>query len=255
FPEGSTATSGSNPSCPGSEMLIADRKVGVAWAEGAKTSSAKAKAASSHLEATRVTVTMSSRLDPLQQRADSNRNAPAGLGYFGQFRRWPGRRPVIWANSSMSKRNTYLAGGAAIAAGVALIAIALVATSGDDGNGSTPPAAQQAAPDQDQPSPAGRNGAQSGSEQPAQDRSISAQLDRRHTVRAPALDLEVIEDGSAPAQARAPLEDAVADGSLSLEKLRDSPVVLYLWASDCGPCRADARLIEDTWQRWGRRGV
>jgi len=155
----------------------------------------------------------------------------------------------------MSKRNTYLAGGAAIAAGVALIAIALVATSGDDGSGSTTPAAQQTTPDQDQPSPAGRDEAQSGSEQPAQDRSISGQLDRRQTVRAPALDLDVIDDGSAPAQARAPLEDAVADGSLSLEKLRDSPVVLYLWASDCGPCRADARLIEDTWRRWGRRGV
>ena len=28
-----------------------------------------------------------------------------------------------------------------------------------------------------------------------------------------------------------------------------------MWSSQCGPCRADARLIETTWKRWGRRGV
>jgi peroxiredoxin len=156
----------------------------------------------------------------------------------------------------MSRRNTYLAGGAAIAAGVALIVIALVATSGDGGSGSTTTAPRQpAAADQDQSAAGGEGDAQPGSESPAQGRSISGELDRRGTVRAPALELEVIDEGVPPAQARAPLEDAVADGSLSLAKLRDSPVVLYVWAPDCDPCRADARLVETTWQRWGRRGV
>jgi peroxiredoxin len=28
-----------------------------------------------------------------------------------------------------------------------------------------------------------------------------------------------------------------------------------MWSSGCAPCRSDARLIETTWQRWGRRGV
>jgi peroxiredoxin len=155
----------------------------------------------------------------------------------------------------MSRRNTYLAGAAAIAAGVVLIAIAVVATSGDGGGGPAKTGSEQAGTDQDrQASPAGEGDGQKGSK-PAQDRSLSGQLDRRRTVRAPGFDLQVIDQGSAPAQGRAPLENAVADGSLSLAKLRGSPVVLHVWSSECGPCRADARLIETTWQRWGRRGV
>ena len=51
------------------------------------------------------------------------------------------------------------------------------------------------------------------------------------------------------------LSEAVAGGSLALTRLRGSPVVLHVWSSACGPCRSDARLIETTWQRWGRRGV
>ena len=51
------------------------------------------------------------------------------------------------------------------------------------------------------------------------------QLDRRHPVRAPGFALDVIDDGSPPAQGRAPLEKAIAGGSLELSKLRGSPVV------------------------------
>src|SRR5687767_14976545 len=58
LPDGSTATSGSKPSCPASEMLIADRNVGVACAGAAKTSSVKAKTAKSRRTATRETVTI-----------------------------------------------------------------------------------------------------------------------------------------------------------------------------------------------------
>jgi thiol-disulfide isomerase/thioredoxin len=48
---------------------------------------------------------------------------------------------------------------------------------------------------------------------------------------------------------------ATAGGTLGLSELEGTPVVLYMYASKCGPCRADARLVESTWERWGRRGV
>ena len=159
----------------------------------------------------------------------------------------------------MSRRNTYLAGGAAIAIGVALILIAILATSGDDGGKGTT-AADGGAPTQNRQSQSAGQGDQKGEEprsaEQTQDRSsVSGQLDRGHAVRAPGFALDVIDDGSAPAQGRAPLEKAIAGGSLDLAKLRGSPVVLYVWSSACGPCRADVRLIETTWNRWGRRGV
>ncbi len=156
----------------------------------------------------------------------------------------------------MSRRNTYLAGAAAIAVGVALVVIAVLAMSGDDGGGGATTAADDTRAAQDrQPQPAGQGDQEPPPGEQARDRSLSGQLDRRHPVPAPGFALDVIDDGSAPAQGRAPLEKAIADGSLSLAKLRGSPVVLYVWSSDCGPCRSDARLIETTWNRWGRRGV
>ena len=156
----------------------------------------------------------------------------------------------------MSRRDTYLAGGAAIAIGVALILIAVLATSGDDGRGSTSTADQGAAGQSAQPQPAAPGDREAPSAEQTQDRrSLSGQLDRRHPVRAPGFALDVIDDGSPPAQGRAPLEKAIAGGSLELSKLRGSPVVLYVWSSGCGPCRSDVRLIETTWNRWGRRGV
>lgn len=156
----------------------------------------------------------------------------------------------------MSRRNTYLAGGAAIAIGLVLVLIAVLASSGDDGGGAATTASDQGATTESRPSqPTGQGGSESPSAEQADRRSLSGQLDRRHPVRAPGFALEVIDEGSGPAQGRGPLEQAIAGGSLELSKLRGSPVVLYVWSSGCGPCRSDARLIETTWNRWGRRGV
>lgn len=147
----------------------------------------------------------------------------------------------------MSKRNTYLLGGAAIAVGVALIVIALTSLPDNGGSGSSSPAVdgQRTAPGQG-----------SGSDSPVstRGRSLSRAIKQRRRVRAPGFAVEVIDEGSAPAQAPK-LSQAVAGGSLALTRLRGSPVVLHVWSSACGPCRSDARLIETTWQRWGRRGV
>jgi peroxiredoxin len=147
----------------------------------------------------------------------------------------------------MTKRNTYLLGGAAIAVGIALIVIALTSLSDDGGSGSSSPAVGG---QPTSPSPETGNGAGVS----PRGRSLSKAIKQRRRVRAPGFAVEVIDEGSAPAQTPK-LSQAVAGGSLALTKLRGSPVVLHVWSSACGPCRSDARLIETTWQRWGRRGV
>ena len=42
-----------------------------------------------------------------------------------------------------------------------------------------------------------------------------------------------------------------ADSSLTLEKLRGTPVVLNFWASWCLSCRDEARVLEAGWERYG----
>jgi cytochrome c biogenesis protein CcmG/thiol:disulfide interchange protein DsbE len=154
----------------------------------------------------------------------------------------------------MSKRNTYLMGGAAIAVGITLIVIAFTSMSDDGGGDSSGSAAEKRSAAREEPSPAPRRAAGPPSAKTPEGKSLSQAVARRRPVQAPGFALEVVDKGSPPAQAR-PLAQAVTGDSLALTRLRGSPIVLNVWSSDCGPCRSDARLIETTWQRWGRRGV
>ncbi len=152
----------------------------------------------------------------------------------------------------MSRRNTYLLGAAAIAVGVVLIIIALSVSGNESTDGAQAPSdAPGAAPDR---TPAGGRSDRRSDDDAAGSGGLSGKLDRGSKVTAPGFALEVVRTGSPPPQSET-LAQAVAGGTLALTALRGTPVVLQMWSSRCGPCRADARLVQTTWQRWGRRGV
>jgi peroxiredoxin len=160
----------------------------------------------------------------------------------------------------MSKRNTYLLGGLAILAGVVMLVVAISGLT-SDGDDSTP-ADQPNEPERpitpgSPPSPEA-GGDTSGAEPSgtrAEGEGIRQSLARRQTVRAPDFSAELIHAGTLPKQLQEPFERATARDSLDLSELRGTPLVLHLWSSKCTPCRADARLVEATWKRWGPRGV
>ncbi len=45
------------------------------------------------------------------------------------------------------------------------------------------------------------------------------------------------------------------NGTLALASLRGKPVVLNFWASWCVPCKGEAKMLENAWQRYCSQGV
>jgi peroxiredoxin len=157
----------------------------------------------------------------------------------------------------MSRRNTYLLGGLAVVLGVAMLVVAIVGlTGGDDST----PTSERNAPEQPITSgspttPSGDQGAQEPSGSTARGAGIGRDLARSRPVRAPGFSAELIHPGSIPQALREAFDRAGGGGELDMSKLRGTPVVLHPWSTECAPCRADGRLVEATWKRWGPRGV
>jgi cytochrome c biogenesis protein CcmG/thiol:disulfide interchange protein DsbE len=51
------------------------------------------------------------------------------------------------------------------------------------------------------------------------------------------------------------LEQLNGDGGLALSSLRGRVVVLNFWASWCPPCREEAPVLQDGWERYREEGV
>jgi cytochrome c biogenesis protein CcmG/thiol:disulfide interchange protein DsbE len=81
------------------------------------------------------------------------------------------------------------------------------------------------------------------------DDTIDSRLAEGHSAPAPAFSLEPLAAGELPGKMRKKIALAAADGSVSLEELRGTPIVLNFWASWCTPCEAEARVLERVWRR------
>jgi peroxiredoxin len=138
-----------------------------------------------------------------------------------------------------------------------VVAISSLTSDGDD---DSTPANERNAPERQitpgsEPPAAGDSGEAEPSGTKTEGEGIRLSLARRRPVRAPDLSAQLIHAGTLPQSLEEPFERAAAKDALDLSELRGTPVVLHLWSSKCAPCRADARLVEATWKRWGPRGV
>jgi cytochrome c biogenesis protein CcmG/thiol:disulfide interchange protein DsbE len=87
------------------------------------------------------------------------------------------------------------------------------------------------------------------------DKTIDSSLAEAKAPPAPGFTLDVLQSGSPGPRLERRLEAAAANGELSLEELRGSPVVLNFWASWCPPCREEAPRLERLWRESRDRGV
>jgi cytochrome c biogenesis protein CcmG/thiol:disulfide interchange protein DsbE len=70
-------------------------------------------------------------------------------------------------------------------------------------------------------------------------RGLSAALERGERPHPPALSFETLE----------------GDDTISLAEYRGKAVVLNFWASWCQPCKKEAPLLQETWERYRDEGL
>jgi cytochrome c biogenesis protein CcmG, thiol:disulfide interchange protein DsbE len=88
----------------------------------------------------------------------------------------------------------------------------------------------------------------------APDDTIDRRLADNRSTLAPNFSLDVLDQGRLPGRLEE-VAPAMADGKLSVDELRGTPVLLNFWASWCIPCREEAPRLQSGWRRWSKRGV
>lgn len=89
----------------------------------------------------------------------------------------------------------------------------------------------------------------------AADTTIDDALAKAQPAQSPGFKLEVLTGGTPPPALAPLLTRATSDGTIDLDELRGTPVVLNFWASWCTPCREEAPLLQRAWTKYGPDGV
>lgn len=89
----------------------------------------------------------------------------------------------------------------------------------------------------------------------APDATIDETLASGEPAAAPGFALPVLQRGEPGPELERKVDAGAADGTVSLEELRGTSVVLNFWASWCDPCRAEAAALEDRWEASREEGT
>lgn len=84
---------------------------------------------------------------------------------------------------------------------------------------------------------------------------IDDSLLQQQAPPAPGFALPLLRAGLPGRELKTEVDRAASDGSVALQELEGTPVVLNFWASWCIPCREEAPRLEREWRRARRSGV